>query len=416
MDRVFLAVSVNGIVYTLNAFRPAKRNVVLFPWSFFASWITIELAWFHLLWQIAITAWFTYKGALRSRTGRFALVLMLANFVGLGLIIWRSLGTRRLVQDAFKDWEPPAAERRDLGVRRTRNITYHEVDGRKLKLDVYAPAAPAAPGERRPAVIQIHGGGWVIGDKREQGLPLLKHLARQGWVGFNVNYRLSPKATFPDHLIDLKHAVAFIRAHADEYGIDPHFIAVTGGSAGGHLTALMGLTANDPAYQPGFEDADTALQAAVPFYGVYDFTNRKGYYPPNVVPKFLGPVVLKADLEREPEKFAAASPIDQIHADAPPFFVIHGDLDTLAPVEGARDFVHDLRERSNAPVVYLELKGAQHAFEIFPSLRANEVVDAVGRYLNTLHAEYLKGHAPGDVSAEKLAAATEAAAGEPVTA
>lgn len=416
MERVFLAVSVNGLAYTVNAFRPVKRNPVLFLWSFFASWITIELAWFNLAWQVLITAWFAKKGALQTRTGRLAALIMVVNWVGLAVIIWRSLGTRRLVHDAFADWTPPAAEHRDLGVRRTRNITFTQVGTKKLKLDVYAPAAQASPGELRPAVIQIHGGGWVIGDKREQGLPLLKHLARQGWVGFNVNYRLSPKATFPDHLVDVKTALVWVREHAAEYGIDPEFIVVTGGSAGGHLTALMGLTANDPDFQPGFEDADTSLQAAVPFYGVYDFTNREGYYPPEVVPKFMGPVIIKAKLEDEPEKFAAASPLDQIHADAPPFFVIHGDLDTLAPVEGARDFVRELRAVSSAPVVYLELKGAQHAFEIFPSIRANEVVDAVSRFLNTLHDEYRRGRAPEDVSADKLADATQAAAGETVTA
>ena len=135
---------------------------------------------------------------------------------------------------------------------------------------------PEEPGRNRPAIMQIHGGAWIIGDKREQGWPLIGHLAANGWVCFNVNYRLSPAATWPEHLIDLKYALKWIREHADEYGIDPSFVAVTGGSAGGHLTAMMGLTANDPEYQPGFEEADTSLQAAVPVYGVYDFTNRLG--------------------------------------------------------------------------------------------------------------------------------------------
>ena len=157
-----------------------------------------------------------------------------------------------------------------------RNIEFARVGGRHLRLDVTVPTAPVPAGRaRRPALMQIHGGGWVIGDKREQGLPLLNHMAAQGWVGFNVNYRLSPGVAFPDHLIDLKRGLAWIQEHADEYGIDPDFICVTGGSAGGHLTALMGLTANDPAYQPGFEAADTSVAAAVPFYGIYDFTDRR---------------------------------------------------------------------------------------------------------------------------------------------
>ena len=150
--------------------------------------------------------------------------------------------------------------------------------------------------------MQIHGGGWVIGDKREQGLPLLNHMAAQGWVGFNVNYRLSPGVAFPDHLIDLKRGLTWIKEHADEYGIDPDFVCVTGGSAGGHLTALMGLTANDPAYQPGFESADTSVAAAVPFYGIYDFTDRGAFgSDPEIFRRFLEPIVMKAFLADEPE-------------------------------------------------------------------------------------------------------------------
>ncbi len=409
MDWVYLALSVNGALYTVNAYKPIKKNPLFFLWSFFASWITIELAWVHLVWQVGITAYFVRKGALRSGKGRLAFLLNVGSFVGLGVIVYRSLGARHEVREAFKNFEAPGTtEPKRLGVKRTRNITFTEVGGKALKLDVYEPARPTAPGVRRPAIVQIHGGAWVLGDKREQGLPLLKHLASQGWVGFNVNYRLSPKATFPDHLIDIKHAIAWIREHADEYNIDPDYIAVTGGSAGGHLAALTALTGNRPEYQPGFEDADTSIQAAVPFYGVYDFTNRNGYYPANVVPRFMGPVIIKAKIDEHPEKFAAASPIDQITADAPPFFVVHGDLDTLAPVEGARDFVEELRAVSKAPVLYLELHGAQHAFEIFPSIRANEVVAAVGRYLEVLHDQYEKGRDPEDIPAEELAAAVDA--------
>ena len=183
--------------------------------------------------------------------------------------------------------------------------------------------------------MQIHGGGWVIGDKREQGIPLLDHLAAQGWVGFNVNYRLSPSVAFPEHLIDLKRASPGSRSTPTSTAIDPDFLCVTGGSAGGHLTALVALTANDPRYQPGFEDVDTSVAAAVPFYGIYDFTTaaRSGH---KVVQRFIEPIVMKAFLADDPEAFADASPIHHLRADAPPFFVIHGNKDTLAPVEDAR--------------------------------------------------------------------------------
>ena len=120
------------------------------------------------------------------------------------------------------------------------------------------PARPAQPARRLPAarrgpggapapvLLQIHGGAWVIGDKSQQGLPLMLHLAAEGWVCVAINYRLSPKATWPEHLVDCKRALAWVREHIAEYGGDPDLICVTGGSAGGHLAAMIALTANEP--------------------------------------------------------------------------------------------------------------------------------------------------------------------------
>ena len=122
-----------------------------------------------------------------------------------------------------------------------------------------------------------------------------------GWVGFNIDYRLSPAATFPDHLVDVKRAIAWVREHAAEYGADPDFICLTGGSAGGHLCALAALTADDPAYQPGFEDADTSVAAAVPFYGVYDLTDSEGIYYRELLEWVLERYVLQGPLADDPE-------------------------------------------------------------------------------------------------------------------
>ena len=410
MDVVYLLVSINGAAYTVNAFFPARKNRVLFVPSFFAAWLTIELAWLHLFWQMVLTAWFVRKGALKGRAGWLGLLITLTSWVGLAVAVKQSLGSRQEIKAALKELQLAPRERRGGGFRVERNVPFARAGGRTLRLDVYRPEADAAPGERRPAVLQIHGGAWVIGDKREQGLVLLKHLAGEGWVGFNANYRLGPVATFPDQLVDVKRALAWIKEHADTYGVDPDFVIVTGGSAGGHLASLVALTANDPEYQPGFEDADTSVQAAVPFYGVYDFTNRHGWMPEGFVPLFLEPYVMKASLADEPEKFTKASPVDRIHTGAPPFMIVHGARDTLAPVEAARDFAERLRATTDAPVVYLELKGAQHAFEIFPSIRANAVVQAVEQYLGMLHDQYLRtGHAEDLSQAEAEAAVEEVA-------
>jgi acetyl esterase/lipase len=284
-------------------------------------------------------------------------------------------------------------------VERLVDVPYSDVS-RRHRLDVYRHRDHPTG---CPTLLQVHGGGWVIGDKREQGIPLLNHLAVNGWVGINANYRLSPKATFPDHLIDLKKAIAWYREHADEHGADPDFLCVTGGSAGGHLCALVALTANDPEYQPGFEEVDTSMKAAVPFYGVYDFTNRNGTWHKDTVKRFFGPMIMKKKLEDDPDAFAKASPLDQVRADRPPFFVIHGDLDTLAPVDDAREFVRLLRETSDAPVLYAEMQGAQHAFEIFPSFRSARVIEAVERFLHSVHQQFLAGREDEAVSETQAA-------------
>lgn len=385
---VFLLVSLNGAAYTLTAFRPPRRNRLLFAWSFFASWITIELAPYHLVWQVVATGLFAGRGALRTRPGRVGFAIVLASWAGLAVSVRRSFAARHEIREALRELpgEERSGPRGPVTVRR--DVVFAEVDGRRLRLDVHAPATPPEPGTRRPALVQVHGGGWVIGFKDRQGQLLMRELAARGWVCCNVDYRLSPRATFPDHLVDVKRAIAWVRDHADELGIDPGFVAITGGSAGGHLTALAALTAGDPELQPGFEDADTSVQAAVPFYGVYDFTNRNDSWAREAIPLFIAPIVMKTTPEQSPAAYAAASPLDQVHADAPPFLVIHGEIDVLAPIEDARDFVARLRAVSRNPVYFLELRGAQHAFETFASIRANAVVEAAARFLDAVWTAY----------------------------
>ena len=393
----FLVVSLIGAVFTANAFVPVRRVPILFMPSFFGSWLTAELAIHHVLWQAIATYVFIRFGALEGFPGWAGLFITIGSWLGLLVLFSNGSRAKKTFLAALEGVErvrqterPPRKQvllpfsKKRRGVQVTRDIVYRRIAGTILKLDV---VAPAEPGKNRPAIMQIHGGSWVMGDKREQGWPLLSHLAANGWVCFNLNYRLSPGATFPDHLVDLKAGLAWIREHADEWGIDADFITVTGGSAGGHLAALMALTANDPEYQPGFEEADTALQAAVPIYGVYDFTSRLGT---NRLPfwyRRLEQQIMKAFRGEEPEKFRRASPIDRIHPEAPPFFIIHGDRDTLAPVEEARYFANELREGSKAAVIYAELKGAQHAFDLFCSPRTAHMLVAVLKFLDATHAE-----------------------------
>jgi acetyl esterase/lipase len=401
----FLAVSLIGAVFTANAFVPVRRVPALFMPSFFGSWLTAELAIHHVFWQSIASLVFVELGALAAWPGWAGLMITFGSWLGLMVLFADGNRARTTFETALEGVEAvretervprrqvvlPFSKRR-RGVKLTHDIVYRRVAGTILKLDV---VAPATDGANRPAIMQIHGGSWVMGDKGEQGWPLMSHLAANGWVCFNLNYRLSPGATFPDHLIDLKAGLAWIREHADQWGIDPDFIAVTGGSAGGHLAALMALTANDPEYQPGFEKADTSLQAAVPIYGVYDFTSRLGTSRLPFWYRRLESQIMKAFRDEEPEKFRRASPIERIHREAPPFFVIHGDRDTLAPVEEARYFANQLRETSDAPVFYAELKGAQHAFDLFCSPRTSHMLVAALHFLNATHVS-VQAHATED--------------------
>ena len=398
----FFGVSLVGAIFTANAFVPVRRVPLLFMPSFFGSWLTAELALHHVLWQFVATLVFIDLGALEGLPGWVGLVVTLGSWIGLGVLFGDGRRAKATFVSALSGIQPvretaPVPTRQVLlpwskrrrGVEVNRDIVYRRVAGSILKLDV---VAPSSQGSLRPAIMQIHGGSWVMGDKREQGWPLLSHLAANGWVCFNLNYRLSPGATFPDHLVDLKAGLVWIREHASDWGIDPGFIAVTGGSAGGHLAALMALTANDPEYQPGFESADTTVQAAVPVYGVYDFASRFGVKRLPFWYRRLEQQIMKAFRSEEPEKFRRASPIDRIHRDAPPFFIIHGDRDTLAPVEEARYFADELRGISTSEVIYAELKGAQHAFDVFCSPRTAHTLVAVLKFLDAAHADWASHH------------------------
>ena len=282
---------------------------------------------------------------------------------------------------------PPLFLRR-RGVAKDRDIVFAEHGGIRLKLDVYKPRR-AKPGDTRPAVIQVHGGGWIAGTRKEQGIALLNHLAAAGWVGFNIEYRRSPIATYPEHVIDIKAAIAWVRENAHDLGIDPEFIAITGGSAGGHLCALTALSAGDAELQPGFEDADTSVAAAVPFYGVYDFTDPDKVQWRYLSPWVLEPLDFKKSRSDHTDIFEKASPTHLCRADAPPFLIIHGANDTLTSPLDARAFARRMADTCDNPVFHAELPGAQHAFDLFPSVRTAGVVRAVERFLAGVHAAHL---------------------------
>ncbi len=250
-------------------------------------------------------------------------------------------------------------------------------------LDVWRPKE--LPVEPAPVMIFVPGGAWIHGGRQLQGYALMSHLAEQGWVCLSVNYRVSPHHRWPQHITDVKTAIAWARANVDRFGGDRNFVAIAGCSAGGHLSALAGLTSNDPELQPDLpEGSDTSVDAVVGIYGRYDWEDRSTPERERFV-DFLERVVVKRKIDRHPEIFRKASPIAQIHPDAPPFLVVHGSGDSVIPVAQARSFVERLRGVSRSVVSYIELPGGGHGFDMTDGARTGAVATAIGLFLNQIH-------------------------------
>ena len=243
-------------------------------------------------------------------------------------------------------------------------------------------------GDRAPVLLQIPGGAWTVNGRRPQGYPLMGRMAELGWVCVSIDYSKSPRKSWPAHIIDVKRALAWVRENIADYGGDPDFITVTGGSAGGHLASLIALTANDPRLQPGFEDVDTTVQAAAPFYGVYDLTDAEKMH--EMMMPFLELFVMKERYADKPELFELASPISHVHRDAPPFFVLHGESDSVIPTVQARAFCDALREAGADTVGYAELPNAHHAFDLFATVRSRLTADAVADFLGVVYGQHVR--------------------------
>lgn len=239
--------------------------------------------------------------------------------------------------------------------------------------------------EAAPVLIFVPGGAWVFGSRKLQDHALMSHLAELGWVCLSIEYRTSPKHRWPRQLIDVKTAIAWARANVDQFGGDHNFVAVAGCSAGGHLAALAGLTPHDEGIDSKVgSGADTAVDAVVSVYGRYDWEDRSTAERVRFM-GFLERVVVQRSQAARPEVYRAASPVARVHAEAPPFLVIHGTSDFLIPVAEARTFVERLRSTSRKPVAYIELPGATHGFDLTDGARTGTVVNAIGLFLSHVY-------------------------------
>ncbi|GAA2153869.1 acetyl esterase/lipase [Humibacillus xanthopallidus] len=232
------------------------------------------------------------------------------------------------------------------GVRVRRRLRYGP--SHRQRLDLYR-ASGSGTSTGRPILIHLHGGGFRTGRKSVYARPLLHAFARHGWVCVSASYRLRP-ARYPDILSDVKRVIVWSKEHAADIGADPQRIVLAGSSAGAHLALTAALTADLPAFQPGFESNDTGVAAAVGLYGYYGGVDSDG--PPS-------------------------RPADYAHPAAPPVMIVHGDQDTLLPPRAAAHLADTLRATPRNPVVYAQLPGAQHTFDLLHSLRFELVIDAL---------------------------------------
>jgi acetyl esterase/lipase len=390
----------------LLALVPLRRSAGLGTLSWFLSAVVNESPFVGLYWALAATLLAVTHGDLDAPAAWIAFGLACASFAGAPVLVLRSLRARAAVDNALDEglgsgWRGTIETARAGGARhrlpwgrivlaplplssrrveRTANLSYGP-HGRRNRLDLYRRRDLPSPA---PILIHLHGGHFRTGRKSFYARALLYEFARQGWVCISANYRLRPGAGFGDFMVDVKKLIVWAREHAPEHGADPSCILLAGSSAGAHLAVTAALTANDPTFQPGFESADTSVAAAIGLYGYYGRIEQ-------------GPV--------------PSSPSDFVHPDAPPLLIAHGDQDTLVPPEHARRLVARLRATSASPVVYAELPGAQHSFDLFHSIRFETLIDGIQGF-----ASWIRSPADRDPSGPMGPETAPQLAGDPVRA
>ncbi|MGE0215109.1 alpha/beta hydrolase [Mycolicibacterium sp.] len=388
-----------------NGVRPLAREGYPTIPVFAFGWPTSEMSPLCLTGSVLDALRRGIRGDFTGARGRIALLLTMIAWALLWLTHRRNVAAQPHFEDPLRavlgaDYQAIAeaaksSRRRYVGVppneiirrryvQKAGTVTYGP-HGRVNRADIWRRSDLPRDG-KAPVLLQVPGGAWSIGMRRPQAYPLLSHLAEHGWVCVSIDYRVSPRHTWPDHIVDVKRALAWIKVHIAEYGGDPDFVAITGGSAGGHLSALAALTPDDPQYQPGFEDADTSVVAAVPIYGRYDWVSAQGNGRREFI-AFLQKFVVKKRITEHRQVYVDASPSYRLRPDAPPFFILHGRDDSIIPVPEGREFAAALQEVSTSPVVYAEIPHAQHAFDFYyGSPRAHYTAQAVEEFLSWVQA------------------------------
>ncbi len=353
-----------ALLLVVNALRSPKPPQHRLPPLWLPAMITSEMAGVWLVLTPAVVGIALIGDVTWSRIGTAGVVM--ASVAALGqIVVWRrSVASTRSIGSPVT--LPHNGFRRALSLpspsapgltRTTHPFGPHPNRPGQLNLDIHRLAVDQGP---RPVVVYLHGGGWRGGNRRQGARVIIQHLALQGWAVVAIDYPLSPDATFPQHLMGIDLAMDWIHSRDDLVGP----VVLMGGSAGAHLAALAALTRTD-------------IQGLIGLYGIYDMLNRNRIrvdWP--LIPR----AVMKLDRVTDPDSYRGASPLDQVHPNAPPSLIVHGSYDSLVPPEEGRQFVNAL-VNVGANSTLLEVPWGQHAFDALAGRRSRSVATRVGQWL-----------------------------------
>ena len=406
MAYVIVALSLFLLLSALTALRPGRRGIlkiVAYPVGWAAGELPVQAIIIEFV-LLGFQWWWGWppEGWLESLLVAVATLVVVCNLALVAIQFYSRVVVRRAMSSAPK--RPlvvaPAKDDRFSSWWRTllqwpvhpksMLITRHVPYGpeRRQRLDVWRMSTTP---KNAPVCLYVHGGAWTVGDKREQGRPMLHELVSRGWIAVAINYRLAPKDPWPAQIQDVTRALGWVKGSIREMGGDPERVVVAGGSAGGHLAALLALTADDPTWRPTDmpDVVDWSVRASIPFYGVLEMTGDEEVWRGigHGLVDLLEDYVVQVPIDGNEDLYRAMSPMERITADAPPFLVVQGANDTLVDVNVARTFVARFRETAIAPIYYVEIPFTQHAFDVTASPRTSATTRAVVAFVNSIVGE-----------------------------
>jgi acetyl esterase/lipase len=272
-----------------------------------------------------------------------------------------------------------------------KDINYAGTSNPRQTLDLYLPKA-APDGKPLPVVVNIHGGAFRMGDKSMGVGAILGLVARGDYAAVSINYRLSGEATWPAQIHDCKAAIRWVRANAEKYHLDPDRIGVIGGSAGGHLVAMLGTSGGDESLEGSlgpYKGTSSKVRCVVDEFGPSDLPAMGGSHDDPRSPESL---LIGGPVQENKDRARAASPITYVSKDDPPFLILHGTDDPAVPFNQSERLAKALKE-AGVECLFVPVKGAGHG-----GFRSPEVPRRIRQFFD----KHLRDRPVGTISEESI--------------